>query len=77
MKLSEAIGLRVSELLKERQIFQFYLFKNGGVPRSTVCDVINHKKKRVSTETIYQICSTLNISLSKFFDSPFFNDLDD
>ena len=77
MKLSEAIGLRVSELLKERQISQFYLFKNGGVPRSTVCDVINYKKKRVSTETIYQICSTLNISLSKFFDSPFFNDIDD
>ena len=44
MKLSEAIGLRVSELLKERQISQFYLFKNGGVPRSTVCDIINHKR---------------------------------
>ena len=77
MKLSEAIGLRVSELLKERQISRFYLFKIGGFPRSTVCDVINYKKKRVSTETIYQICSTLNISLSKFFDSPFFNDIDD
>lgn len=77
MKLTEAISLRVSQLLKERNLSQYSLFKNGGVPRSTVCDVINNKKKRVSTETIYQICSTLGISLAEFFDVPIFENLDD
>lgn len=77
MKLTEAISLRVSQLLKERNLSQYSLFKNGGVPRSTVCDVINNKKKRVSTETIYQICSTLGISLAEFFDVSFFENLDD
>ena len=77
MKLSKAISVRVSNLLKERNLTQYSLFKNGGVPRSTICDVVNNKKKRVSTDTVYQICSTLNLSLSEFFSDPIFNNLED
>lgn len=77
MKLSEAIAIRVSMLLNERNLSQYSLFKNGGVPRSTVCDVINNKKKRVSTDTVYQICSTLGLTLSEFFNDPMFDELDD
>lgn len=77
MKLSEAISIRVSGLLKERNLSQYFLYKTGGVPRSTVCDVVNNKKKRVSTETIYQICSTLDITLSEFFNDNIFNNIDD
>lgn len=77
MKLAEAIAIRVSQLLADRNLSQYSLFKNGGVPRSTVCDVINNKKKRVSTETIYQICSTLGLSLSEFFNAPIFDNLED
>ena len=77
MKLSEAIAIRVSKLLNERNLSQYSLFKNGGVPRSTICDVINNKKKRVSTNTVYQICSTLGLTLSEFFNDPMFDELDD
>lgn len=77
MKLSEAIAIRVSMLLNERNLSQYSLFKNGGVPRSTVCDVINNKKKRVSTDTVYQICSTLGLTLSEFFNDQMFDELDD
>ncbi len=77
MKLTEAIAIRVSQLLSDRNLSQYSLFKNGGVPRSTVCDVINNKKKRVSTETVYQICSTLGLTLSEFFNSPIFENIDD
>lgn len=77
MKLSEAIAIRASKLLNERNLSQYSLFKNGGVPRSTVCDVINNKKKRVSTDTVYQICSTLGLTLSEFFNDPIFIQLDD
>ena len=45
MKLSETIAIRVGKLLNERNLSQYSLFKNGGVPRSTVCDVINNKKQ--------------------------------
>ena len=77
MKLSVAISKRVQNLLNEKKLKQYYLFKNGGMPRSTISNVINCKKKRVSTDTIYQICSTLNITLKDFFDSPLFDNIDD
>ncbi|MBR1748015.1 MAG: helix-turn-helix transcriptional regulator [Clostridia bacterium] len=69
--------MRVKTLLQERNYSQYELFKRGGVPRSTLCDVVNAKKKRVSTDTIYQICATLGISLKDFFDDALFSDLDD
>lgn len=77
MKLNEAIAIRTTKLLADRNLSQYSLYKNGGVPRSTVCDVVNCKKKRVSTETIYQICSTLNLTLAEFFDDSIFNNLED
>lgn len=77
MKLTEAISERIKDLLEQRGLKQYALFKLGGMPRSTVSDVINKKKKRVSTETIYQICFTLDISLAEFFADPLFDNLDD
>ena len=77
MKLVEAIGKRVESLLKERNLTQYYLFKHGGIPSTTINDVINIRKKRVSTDTIYQICSTLNLTLEEFFADPIFKNLDD
>ena len=49
----------------------------GGIPRSTISAVINAKKKNVTTNTVYQISSTLEISLKEFFDSPIFDTIDD
>lgn len=77
MKLTEAIAKRVKNLLEERGYKQYDLFKRGGMPRSTVSDVINNKKKRVSTDTIYQICSTLEITLEEFFADDIFKEIDD
>ena len=77
MKLVEAIGKRVENLLEEKGISQYYLFKTGGVPRTTVNDVVNVRKKRVSTDTVYQISSTLGLTLEEFFADPMFKDLDD
>ena len=77
MKLKEAIAQRVQNLLDERNIKQYYLFKNGGLPRSTVSNVINCKKGRVSTDTVYQICSTLGITIAEFFSDKLFDNIDD
>ncbi len=77
MKLTEAIAQRVKDLLDERNFKQYDLFKKGGVPRSTISNVVNNRKKRVSTETVYQICATLGITLEEFFADPLFENLDD
>lgn len=77
MTLAKAIGERIKNLLAERNFSQYELYKRGGVPRSTVCDTINNNKKRVSTDTVYQVTSTLGISLKDFFDDPLFDNLED
>lgn len=77
MKLTEAIAERVKDLLEKKNWKQYDLFKNGGIPRSTISNVVNQNKKRVSVDTIYQICSTFGITLSEFFDDKFFSDIED
>lgn len=77
MKLTEATGKRIEELLKKNGYSQYQLQKKGGIPRSTVSVIISDKVKTVKLDTIYQIAATLGVSLKEFFDSPLFDDLDD
>lgn len=77
MKLVEAIGERVVGLIEERGITAYQIHKRGGVPSSTLSDVILVKKKKVSTDTVYQICATLGITLKDFFDDPLFDEVTD
>lgn len=77
MTLSVAIGKRVQQLLDERNIKQYYLYKNGGIPKATISETISGKKSRVSMQTIWQICATLEISLAEFFDDGIFAEVTD
>ena len=77
MKLTDAIGKRVEKLLNEKGVNQYFLFKNGGIPRSTVSQTLHAKKGKVTVDTVFQIASTLDISLKEFFDDPMFDDIED
>ena len=41
MKLSDAVGKRVENLLAERNMTQYQLYKNGGIPRSIFAETVN------------------------------------
>ncbi len=77
IKLNEAIAKRTSELLNEIGQKPYYLFKKGGVPRSTISNLLSCQIKNVSSGLLYQICSTLDIKLKDFFDSPLFDEISD
>ncbi len=77
MNLTEATAKRINDLLEERNWKQYDLFKNGGIPRSTISNVINLKKKKVSSYTVYQICATLGITMKEFYDDPIFDEVND
>lgn len=77
MKLSEAVGKRVEVLLAERGMTQYKLYKNGGVPRSTISVTVGGKYKTVKLDTVYQISATPGISLKEFFDDPLFDEPED
>lgn len=81
MRLIEAIGLRLDNLIKERENFTEYeLAKQAGMPRSTVWKIIHPDLTRVKTvkiDTIYQLIDTLGLKLKEFFDDPVFDDISD
>ncbi len=77
MKLNEAVGTRLNNLLKEKNWNYNKVQKEGGVPRATVARITDSKVQTVKLDTLYGICATLGISLEEFFSDPIFNDIED
>lgn len=80
MKLIEAIGIRLDNLINDNNTTIYGLAKQAGVPRSTVWKIIHPDLTRVKTvkiDTIYQLADTLGINLKEFFDNPIFDKVND
>ncbi len=75
IKFNEAVAQRTKELLNEIGKKPYYLYKEGGIPRSTISNVLNCNINKVSGELIYQISSVLQIKLKDFYDSPLFDEI--
>ena len=79
MTLSEAVAIRLDELMKERNITQFRLFKLLGEAKRTLRDIRLQRNKSVSLLILHELSQGLGISLYDFFDCPLFkgNDITD
>ncbi len=77
MKLSEAIGKRISDLLKERGLTAYKLSRMGGVSKQLVYILIKAQHDKVALDSVYQVAATLNLSLKEFFDDSIFDDITD
>lgn len=74
MQLNEAVSQRLRELLAERGMTQYQLFKRTGVPRSTIGNLVQCAYPSVKLRVIHELCQGLEISLSDFFASPLFDE---
>ncbi len=74
MKLNEAVSKRLEELLAQRGMTKYRLFKQTGVPKSTIKGVINCVNPSVTLRIIHEMCQGFDISLTEFFDSPLFDE---
>ena len=72
MTLTEALSIRVNELLKEREITQYKLYTLIGVSQSTISDIRHQNNKKVTLNIIYEIAQGFNMDLPTFFDCPLF-----
>ena len=72
MTLGVAVGIRVNELINQKDISQYRLAKNTCLTYKTINTMINKKSDDVNLSTIYLIASELKMSLIEFFDSPLF-----
>lgn len=72
MTLSEAVALRIEELMAERKLTQYRLYKLTGVAQTTIGDIRLKRNRSVSLIVIYGLAQGFGISLYDFFDSPLF-----
>ena len=75
MQLNQAVSLRLSELLTERNMTQYQLFTLSGVPKSTIHNLVACSYDSVKLRIIHELCQGLQISISEFFDSPLFDEV--
>lgn len=79
MKTPEAIGQRILNLCKERDITPNKLGTISGVEPSTITSIFYGKSKNPGIVTIKSLCDGLEITLYDFFNDDLFksNDLED
>lgn len=77
MTLIEAVSDRLQRLQKEKGFTCYKIQKEGGVPRSTVGKLISMKFNTVQLDTIYQIASTMGLTIREFFNDPVFDNVSD
>lgn len=76
MTLTNAIQLRIKELCSERNITINKLSIICGITQSTLNNIFTRAENKPTVSTIKKICDGLNITLSEFFDSDYFNNLE-
>lgn len=77
MKLTEAIKKRILALMKEKNFSQYDFYTKGGIAKSTASQVLNGTRERIAIKTVYEMISTMGVSLKEFFDDPIFDKVND
>ncbi|MEA5016095.1 MAG: helix-turn-helix transcriptional regulator [Candidatus Limiplasma sp.] len=76
MKLNEAVSRRLLELLEQRNMTQYQLYQNSGVPKSTIANIVHCSYDSVKLRILHELCQGLEIDLPSFFQSPLFEEND-
>ena len=79
MNIRQALAKRLRQEMTARKLTQYQVHKITGIPKSTVSSILKCETKTVKFDTIYELCSGLNIEFSEFFDEQYFKfeNLDD
>ncbi len=76
MKLSTAVALRISNILREKNMSQYRLEKNIAMPHNTMKTLMREKNSGVNLKTVMQIIRGLDMTTAQFFDDPIFESED-
>lgn len=72
MTLSEALAVRVEELLEQHNITQYRLSILSGVSQTTISDIRLQKNETVNVRILYEIMDGLGLGLDDFSNNPLF-----
>lgn len=73
MTLNEALSIRINELLEEKNITQYRLAMNSGLPSEAISKIRLQKNKMCAINVIYEIAQGFDMTLEDFFSSPLFS----
>ena len=76
MDLKEAVVRRILELCEEKNIRINTLANISGVTPSTAYSMVDPNRHDVSIRTIKKFCDGLEITLSEFFSTDYFDNLE-
>jgi transcriptional regulator with XRE-family HTH domain len=76
MDTRKAVANRIIELCKARNITPNALSYRAAVPQSTIKSILNDESLNPGIVTIKKLCDGLDISLSDFFNTDVFSNLD-
>lgn len=75
LHLNQAVSMRLTQLLEEHNMTQYQLFTKSGVPKSTINNIIHCAYDSVKLRIIHEICQGFGISITEFFQSPLFDEV--
>ena len=75
MDLSEAIRIRINNLIDDNNLNISKLSTLAGISRSTLSKFLSGKRKYIRIDIIEYICEALNIKLTDFFHDKIFDDI--
>ena len=76
MKIKETIVLRFKEICTEKGIKYNELATRSGVTPSTVYSMMNKNRKDLSIITVKKLCDGLDMSITEFFNTKEFDELE-
>ena len=76
MRIKPAIVQRFQQLCKERNIKYNELATISGVTPSAVYSMMDDTRKDLSVITVKKLCDGLNITITRFFSSSIFEELE-
>lgn len=77
MTLIDAVSRRMQDVMEEKGFTPYQLHKQGGVPKSTISQVLNGTRKNIQITTIYEMVSTMGMTIDEFFHDNIFKNVSD
>ncbi len=74
--LSQAVRIRITNLIEERNINVSKLSTLAGISRSTLSKFLAGKRKIIRLDMIEYICEGLNMKLKDFFNDQIFDNIE-
>lgn len=76
MNITEAVKKRFDELCFQRDLNYCTLARISGVPYTTVKSIFYNQSQNPGISTIKKLCDGLEISITDFFDTDYFRNLE-